>query len=90
MLAKYVRRHHRVDKIIGDRSSGVMIRNKLKNPTCLPCAFEPKIVKDTLDNEDWIHTMDEEIEHIKKSKIWSLVLRPKDKNVIGTKLSVQK
>ena len=29
--------------------------------------------------------MEEEIEQIKKNKTWSLVPRPKDKNVIGTK-----
>jgi hypothetical protein len=29
--------------------------------------------------------MEEEIEQIEKNKIWSLVPRPEDKNVIGTK-----
>ena len=29
--------------------------------------------------------MNEEIEHIEKNKTWTLVPRPKDKNLIGTK-----
>ena len=29
--------------------------------------------------------MNEEIEHIEKNQTWTLVPRPKDKNIIGTK-----
>ena len=34
VLAKYVRRHHTLDQIIGDKSEGTMTRSKLKG-TCL-------------------------------------------------------
>ena len=44
MLAKYVRRHHKPDQIIGDKSEGTMTRNKLKG-TCLLADFEPRCVK---------------------------------------------
>lgn len=54
MLAKYVRRHHKPKQIIGDVESSVLTRKKLRNETCLLCEFEPKLVKDALDNEDWI------------------------------------
>ena len=47
--------------------------------------LEPKIVKDALDNEDWIQAMNNEIDHIEKNKTWSLVPRPNNKKVIGTK-----
>ena len=47
--------------------------------------FEPINVKDALDNESWIEAMNEEIEQIEKKKTWTLVPRPKDKNVIGRK-----
>ena len=46
---------------------------------------EPKIVKDSLEDVKWRKAMEEEIEQIEKNKTWTLVLRPKDKNVIGTK-----
>ena len=61
MLARYVRRHHAPDQIIGDKSDGTMTRRKLKG-TCLPAKFEPRNVKDDLENESWIEAMNEEIE----------------------------
>ena len=84
MLAKYIRRHHTPDQIIGDKSEGTMTRSKLKG-TCLLADFEPRNVKDALENEIWIEAMNEEIEKIEKNITWTLVPRPKDKNVIGTK-----
>ena len=61
-----------------------MTINKLKC-TCLVVEFEPRNVKDSLDNESWIEEMNEEIEKIENKKPWTLVPRPKDKNVIDTK-----
>ena len=84
VLAKYVRRHHLADQIIGDKSDGTMTRSKLKS-TCLLADFEPRSIKDALGNDSWIEAMNEEIEQIEKNKTWTLVPKPKDKNVIGTK-----
>ena len=61
ILAKYVRRHHTPDQIIGDKLEGTMIRSKLKGK-CLLADFEPRSVKDALENESWIEAMNEEIE----------------------------
>ena len=61
-----------------------MTRSKLKG-TCLLAKFEPRNVKDALENETWIKAMNEEIEQIEKKNTWTLVPRPKNKNVIGTK-----
>jgi len=60
-----------------------MTRRNLKNDTCLLCEFEPKSVKDSLENEDWIQEMNEEIDQIEKKKTRTLVPRPNDKNAIG-------
>ena len=60
MLARYVKRHHAHDQIIGDKSDGTMTRNKLK-VTCFLVEFEPRNVKDALDNESWIETMNGKI-----------------------------
>ena len=84
MLAKYVRRHHAPNQFIGDKSDRTMTRSKLKG-TCLLAKFEPRNVKDALENEIWVEAMNEEIEQIEKNQTWTLVLGPKDKNVIGTK-----
>ena len=67
MLAKYIRRHHTSNQIIGDKSKGTMTRRKLKG-TCLLADFEPRCVKDALENKIWIEAMDEEIEKIEKNK----------------------
>ena len=84
VLAKYVKRHHAPNQIIGDKLEGTMTRSKLKG-TCLLANFEPISIKDALENESWIEAINEEIEQIEKNKTWTLVPRPKDKNVIRTK-----
>ena len=61
-----------------------MTRSKLKG-TCLLVEFELRNIKDALDQESWVEAMNEEIEQTEKNKTWTLVLRPKNKNVIGTK-----
>ena len=38
-----------------------------------------------MENESWIKAMNEEIDQIEKKKTWTLLPRPKDKNVTGTK-----
>ena len=65
VLARYVRRHHALDQIIKDKSDGTMTRIFLKG-TCFLIEFEPRNVKDDLDNEIWIQSMIDEIEKIKR------------------------
>ena len=62
-----------------------MTRRSSRRGTCLVSTLEPKSINDALENEDWIYTMNEKIKKIERNKPWSLVLRPTDKNVIGTK-----
>ena len=47
--------------------------------------IEPKSVKEALLDADWISAMQEELNQFERSKVWHLVPRPSDKNVIGTK-----
>ena len=89
VLEKYVRRHHASDQIIGDKLDWTMTRSKLKS-TCLLANFEPRNVKNALENESLIEAMNEEIEQTKKKKTWTLIPRTKDKNVIGKKVGIQK
>ena len=58
ILAKYVRRHHAPDQIIGDKLEGTMTRSKLKG-TCLLADFESRSIKDAFENESWIEAMNE-------------------------------
>ena len=41
--------------------------------------------QNALNNDSWIEAMNVEIEQIENNKTWSLVPRPKDKNIIGIK-----
>ena len=84
-LSKYVKRHHLAAQIIGDKDARPMTRNKLRNDTGFLSMQEPKMVKDSLEDVDWSKAMKEEIGQIEKNKTWTLVPRPEDKNVIGTK-----
>ena len=61
ILSKYVRRHHPVDQIIGDKDARLMTRNRLRSATCLLSMKEPKIVKDALEDDNWYKAMEEEI-----------------------------
>ena len=51
-LSKYVKRHHPVAQIIGDKDVRPMPRNRLRNDTCLLSMKEPKLVKDALEDID--------------------------------------
>ena len=43
-LAKYVRRNHPTEQIIGNKEAKPITRNKLRNGTCLLSKVEPIIV----------------------------------------------
>ena len=62
-----------------------MIRNRLRSETFLLNKVETRIVSEALQDDDWYNAMKEEIEQIEKNKTWTLLPRPADKNVIGTK-----
>ena len=62
-----------------------MKRNRLRSETYILSKIESRIVNDALQDDDWYKAMKEEIEKIEKNKTWTLVPRPADKNVIGTK-----
>lgn len=46
---------------------------------------EPKTFAEANKSDDWIKSMNEELDQIEKKQTWELVLRPKGKNVVGTK-----
>ena len=46
---------------------------------------EPTSIKEACKDENWVKSMNEELDQIQKNKTWELVPRPKDKNAIGTK-----
>jgi hypothetical protein len=76
-----------VDQILGDISKGVTTRSRLAN-FCEHYSFvssiEPFRVEEALQDPNWVLAMQEELNNLKRNKVWSLVPRPKQ-NVVGTK-----
>jgi hypothetical protein len=52
--------------------------------------IEPSSFEEANKDEFWNKAMDEKLDQIEKNKTWELVPRPKNKNVIGTKVGFQK
>lgn len=85
VLAKYVRNNHFVENIIDDKDARVLTRRRIRENACMLSIFEPKTSKEALKDDDWVKSMEEELEKIEKNDTWTLVPRAENKNVIGTK-----
>ena len=86
--APWVRKLHDKDDIIGEISEGVRTRRQLANQisyTCYTSQIEPKKVDEALSDEYWVLAMQEELNQFERNEVWTLVPRPKNTNVIGTK-----
>ena len=80
--------NHPQDQIIGNPSIGVRTRSSLRN-ICNNLAFisqiEPKKLNDAIIDENWVISMQEELNQFERNEVWELVPRPNDQSVIGTK-----
>ena len=47
--------------------------------------IEPKNFDEVSKHDDWIRSMNKELDQIEKNNTWKLVPRHEDKNVIGSK-----
>ena len=47
--------------------------------------MEPKKIHEALKDSDWIKAMQDELVEFERHKVWTLVPRPKDKSIIGTR-----
>ncbi|KAG9442738.1 hypothetical protein H6P81_018592 [Aristolochia fimbriata] len=83
--------NHPTDAIIGDIHEGMKTRGKKKNYgdmvkfVCYTSLVEPRKVEEALKDEFWIRATQEELEQFKRNEVWTLVPRPTNINVIGTK-----
>ena len=81
-------RDHLIDQVIGDPVQGVRTIGALKD-TCEYAAYisqlEPKNFKEAENEESWILAMQEELGQFERNKVWTLVLRPTNQPIIGTK-----
>ena len=67
-------------------------RRKIHSPEqthlALLSTIEPNYFEEANKDEFWNKAMDEELDQIEKNDTWKLVPRPKNKNVIGTKVGL--
>ncbi|KAK0607836.1 hypothetical protein LWI29_021318 [Acer saccharum] len=76
------------EDIIGDLNEGVRTRNQIANQifyACYTSQIEPKNINEAIVDEYWVGAMQDELNQFERNEVWSLVPRPKDINVIGTK-----
>jgi hypothetical protein len=82
-----IQRDHLVDQILGDISKGVTTRSCTAN-YCEQYSFvssiEPFRVEETLQDPDWVLSMQEELNNFKRNEVWSLMPCPKQ-NLVGIK-----
>ncbi|KAK0575374.1 hypothetical protein LWI29_038069 [Acer saccharum] len=86
--APWIRRLHNKEDVIGDVNEGVRTRRQIANLisfTCYTSQIEPKKVDEALNDEFWVLTIQEELNQFERNEVWTLVPRPKNAHVIGTK-----
>ena len=73
--------------IIGEPSKGVTTRHSLKylNSLAFISQIEPRNIDEALNDESWVLAMQEELNQFERNKVWTLVSRPKNYPIIGTK-----
>ncbi|KAI4370410.1 hypothetical protein MLD38_018764 [Melastoma candidum] len=82
------KKRHPMEQVIGDVQKGVQTRRSV-NLFCEHSAFlsqkEPTSIDEALADPNWIIAMQEELNQFERNKVWTLVQRPKDRSVVGTK-----
>ncbi|KAI4312534.1 hypothetical protein MLD38_037340 [Melastoma candidum] len=82
------KKRHPMEQVIGDVQKGIQTRRSV-NLFCEHSAFlsqkEPTSIDEALADPNWIIAMQEELNQLERNKVWTLVQRPKDRSVVGTK-----
>jgi hypothetical protein len=83
-----VEKNHPLENIVGNMNEGLRLRNRVVNHITYSChlsMLKPKKVEEALEDESWVEAMHEEFNQFSRNEVWTLVPRPLDHNVIGTK-----
>ncbi|GKA97270.1 hypothetical protein Tco_0825164, partial [Tanacetum coccineum] len=88
-------KHIKLVNIIGEPLAGITTRSRIKDSDvalaskCLYVKFlfeiEPKKLIEALEEEGWIIAMQKELNQFERNMVWTLVLKPHGKTIIGTK-----
>ena len=83
-----VKLNHLLDQMIGDVTESMKTRRQVRNEVndlCYTSSLEPKNMKEALTDEHWITAMHEELGQFVHNDVWTLVPKPNNANVIGSK-----
>jgi hypothetical protein len=91
----WVKLKHPSQQLIGNLEERRRLRNRVIQPSnevanqvsysCYLAQTEPKKVDEALQDDNWIAKMHEELHRFTRNDVWTLVPRPSDHNIIGTK-----
>jgi len=83
-----VKLNHPAQQVIGSVSDRMKTRRQIQDEVshiCYVSLIEPKNFKEALLDDSWVNAMHEELVQFERNNVWTLVPRPRDMNVIGTK-----
>jgi hypothetical protein len=91
----WVKHNHPLQQLLGTIDEGRRLRSRVIQPTsevanqvsysCYLAQTEPKKVDEALQDEGWVSTMHDELHQFTRNDVWTLVPRPAEQNIIGTK-----
>nr|GEU51681.1 retrovirus-related Pol polyprotein from transposon TNT 1-94 [Tanacetum cinerariifolium] len=86
-------KHIELANIIGEPLAGITTRSRIRDSEaalahkCLYVNFlikiEPKKLIEALEEEEWVLAITEELNQFEKNKVWTLVIKPYGKAIIG-------
>jgi hypothetical protein len=94
-LASWVKLNHPSRQLLGNLNEGRQLRSRIINLfnevanqvtyNCYLAQFEPKKVDEAMPDDSWVTAMHDELHQFTRNDVWTLVLKPSDHNIIGTK-----
>jgi hypothetical protein len=83
-----VKLNHLKEDMLGNFNEGLRLRNRVVNQvshSCYLSQLEPKKVTEALEDVSWVAAMQDELNQFVRNDVWTLVPKPNDHNIIGTK-----
>jgi hypothetical protein len=86
----HIQKAHPPQQIIGNLNERMTRYSRSAHLSCFSntlfvALFEPRDVGHALSDSSWVNAIHEELENFERNQVWTLVVPPRDVNVIGTK-----
>jgi hypothetical protein len=86
----HIQKRHLLHQMIGNLNERVTRTSRSVHLSCFSntlfvVLFESQDVGHALFDSSWVNAMQEELENFERKQVWTLVVPPRDVNVIGIK-----